>query len=394
MSRQINYSDGRDFVMRVLLAPDSFKGSLASVEAVRVMDRGLRHVFPDAETVPFPMADGGEGTARALREIIGGQDINVSVTDPLGRKRWASYLWVAQQRLAVIETASASGLPLLAEQERDPARASSYGTGLLIRHALDQGTDTLILGLGGSATVDGGMGLLRALGARFTDSKGEELMGDGASLLRVAQADLTGLDPRLRRADVILATDVENPLLGPEGAVSVFGPQKGMQSRDIPAYEAGMSRYADVMRRVTGRDERHAPGSGAAGGIGFGLLSCLGCRRESGFDLIASQGGLMEKMAEVDLVFTGEGCFDSQSFYGKVPVSIGRMAKRLGVPVIAFAGRIEGEQVALPDVGISLLVPIVDKTMSLAEALDQAELLLEKAVWRVATAIKLGRGWD
>ncbi|NBC32400.1 MAG: glycerate kinase [Alphaproteobacteria bacterium] len=375
--------------MRILIAPDSFKGSATAPAVAAAIADGLRRVDGTVETVLLPMADGGEGTVEALIACLGGERVGCTVPDPLDRPVDAAYGWIAGERLAVIEMAAASGLPLLGDSP-DPVRASTFGTGVLIRDALDRGAARILLGIGGSATVDGGTGLLAALGARFLDADGEPLRGAGGTLGRIAAIDLAGLDRRLRAVNLTIATDVTSPLLGPQGAVHVFGPQKGVAEADIPVFEAGMAQFAERVVATTGVDHRETPGAGAAGGIGFLLCSAAGAEMRAGFPLIAGLAGLDAAIAGADLVITGEGRLDAQSLAGKVPVSVARRARAAGVPAIAIAGLIEGDPQDLRSEGVSAVVPIVDRPMALKEAMAEAEPLLAGAASRFMTALQLG----
>jgi glycerate 2-kinase len=376
--------------MRILIAPDSFKGSVPSMLAAQAIAEGIRSVFPHTSLHIFPVADGGEGTVDAVLHLPGTRRITIDTKDPLGRTIRASYAWMENRKTAVIETAAASGLPLLQKHELRPDLASTYGTGLLIRDALDRGARKIVLGLGGSATVDAGTGILVALGVRFLDELGNPLKGCGGSLSRIDRIDLDGLDERFRNADVLLACDVTNPLLGPEGAIAVFGPQKGILPEELEQFERAMKHYADKLREATGKDERNASGSGAAGGIAFSLRSVTSARVESGFAWLAREGRLEEKIAAADLVITGEGAFDAQSLYGKVPVGIARIAKRHGVPVAVLAGATANGVTSLPEEGIDLILPIADRPMPLETSMQRGEELLRQAAARLLLAIRMG----
>jgi len=376
--------------MNILIAPDSFKGSMTSIQAAEALQKGILSVFPDARTFIFPIADGGEGTIEAVLRILDGERITVSTLDPLHRPIQASYGWIPSRKWAVIETAAASGLPLLAPKERDPYRTSSYGTGLLIRDALDRGAKRIIVGLGGSATVDAGMGIFAACGMRFLDSNGHELKPCGWALGQVAAIDPSGMDPRLGKADILLAYDVKNPLLGEEGAVPIFGPQKGLRPEDLNDMEKRMNHFAERVIQATGNDHRKTEGSGAAGGIPFLFRSFFHPKAQSGFKWLAETGGLEKKMAASDLVITGEGSFDHQSLSGKVPIGISRMARKFGVPTVVFSGKSEKGWTAFPDEGIAGIYPIVDEAMYLDEAMKQGETLMIRAAERFALSLKLG----
>lgn len=375
--------------MRIVIAPDSFKGSASAAEVAAAIDAGLRRVAPGIETRLLPMADGGEGTVAALMASLGGKEVLCSVPDPLDRPVDAAYGWVADRRLAVIEMAAASGLPLLGDRP-NPQDASTLGTGALIRDALDRGAEAIILGIGGSATVDCGTGLLIGLGARMLGADGQPLRGAGGTLGRIETIDLSGLDPRLHTLHLTIATDVASPLLGPMGAVHVFGPQKGVTPDVIDSYEAGMAHFAEHVVALTGIDYRATPGSGAAGGIGFLLRSVLDCALRPGFPLIADITGLPDAIAATDLVITGEGRLDAQSQAGKVPIGVAHLARETGVPAVAFAGTIEGDPAPLRADGIAAVVPIIDRPMDLPEAMVGGPALISAAAARLMATLQLG----
>lgn len=378
--------------MRVVIAPDSFKGSINSAPAAAAIAAGLRQVDPSIESVLIPMADGGEGTVEAICTLLGGEIITCTVSDPLGRPVPARYGWVAERQLAILEMAEASGLPRLASHELDPLVASTAGTGELLRDALERGVQELILGIGGSATNDAGMGFFSALGVQFFDQQGQPLRGCGADLAAVHRIDTQGMDPRLQNLSLVVASDVDNPLLGPHGATHTFGPQKGVTAMLLPTLEQGMTHFAQVLVDHTGRDCRKQSGAGAAGGFGFGLMSLLpGLRLQSGFHLIAELGQLTETLRSSALVITGEGKLDGQSLHGKVPVGIARLAREAQVPVVAFAGVIDGELATFQAEGISTLVPIVDAPMSLEQAMTNADTLLTRAAARFCQSLQLGQ---
>ncbi|MFD2670731.1 glycerate kinase [Marinicrinis sediminis] len=375
--------------MKIVVAPDSFKGSMSSTAAANQIEAGFRSVDPLLEIVQIPMADGGEGTVDAILAAVGGERVTVPALDPLGRPITACYGWLAASKTAVIETAAASGLPLLTADERNPFLTSTYGTGQLIKAALDHGAETLVLGIGGSATVDAGTGCFQALGVRFANAKGEELNMCGGKLGEVEQIDVAELDPRLRHTRIQIASDVTNPLLGNEGAVVVFGPQKGLREEEFSAFEKAMTHYAQVMSMTTGTDYIHAAGSGAAGGFGFTLLSLLKVEMKSGLLLMSEWSRLEERIAAADLVITGEGRMDAQSLYGKVPVGIARLARPYEVPVVAFTGQMSGEMTTFQQEGLALVCPIVDRPMGLDEAIREGEALLYEASARLMETLRL-----
>ena len=324
--------------MRIVLAPDSFKESLTAQQACDALAEGIRTVVDDVEFVDVPMADGGEGTVDALVDATGGERITTTVTGPLGGAVEATWGMLGDRMTAVIEMAAASGLPLVPAELRDARITTTYGTGELVRAALDRGARHLLLGIGGSATNDAGAGFASALGVRFLDSDGHDLPPGGAALAELASIDLTGLDPRLAWCQVEVACDVTNPLCGPNGASAVFGPQKGADPATVSALDAALARFANVVHEQTGRDVLEVPGAGAAGGLGAGLLAFADATLTSGVGLVARHAGLAERVVSADLVITGEGRVDSQTRNGKTPWGVAQAAHAAGVPVVAVAG--------------------------------------------------------
>jgi glycerate kinase len=368
---------------------------MSAMSAADQIEAGILTVFPSAQTIKIPMADGGEGTAETYQMIAGGEMIWHDVMDPCNRTIRASYCWIERDRTAVIETAAASGLTLLKQYEHKPDGLSTYGTGQLIRFALDRGAQKIVIGLGGSATIDAGIGCLQALGLKCFDWDGNDLDGDGIHLDAIARIESSQLDARLYEIEWIIASDVKNPLLGPEGAIHVFGPQKGLQLHELTEFEQRMSRLAEIVSQATGRNMRDSPGAGAAGGFGFALLSFFpDIKMMSGFELIAKLSRLEEQLQDADLVITGEGKFDSQSLYGKVPVGISRLAKPLNVPVVVFTGLFEGDEDAMQREGIRMVIPIIDQILTLDDSMKNGEILLRRAVIRFFETIRLAGQFD
>lgn len=354
--------------MRVLVAPDKFRGTLTARQAAEAVSTGWRRVRPDDRLDLAPMADGGEGTMETLVNALGGEVIRMRVHGPLDDEVEAA-LGVAgpgDRRLGIVEMAAASGLHLLAPGRRDPCRATTRGTGELIRAALDHRPAQLIVGLGGSATIDGGAGMAESLGVRMLDAAGRRIRSGGAALLDLSRIDATGLDPRLRDVVCIAATDVDNPLTGATGASVVFGPQKGATPDDVRLLDRALAHLAAVVHRDLGVDLRDEPGAGAAGGLGFGLMAFLGARARPGVEVVSLALDLPARLGAADLVVTGEGLLDEQSLRGKVPAGVLRLARELSVPAVVLCG----ERVSdLP----SLLVPVV----SLAERFGRHEALTD-----------------
>ncbi|OBI84798.1 glycerate kinase [Mycobacterium sp. E740] len=365
--------------MKIVLAPDSFKESMTAPEAVAAMRAGVAAVLPDAEVAGVPMADGGEGTVDAVVEALHGRHVEVPVRDALGRTVTARYGFVPLRQLAVIEMAAAAGLELVPPALRDILRASTFGVGELIRSALDRGAEDFLIGLGGSATNDGGTGMLTALGARFLDADGAPLTPGGADLERLEHIDLTGLDPRLRDARIRVACDVTAPLLGPGGASAVFGPQKGATPSDVTRLECGLSRLATVASATLGGTQPQRPGAGAAGGMGFALVEFLGATSRPGVEEVAETVGLDRALHGADWVFTGEGSVDAQTVMGKTPFGVAAAAARVGVPVIVFAGRVGADATVLLDHGVERMVAITAEGTPIEQALRDGAAALTRA---------------
>src|SRR5690554_93394 len=329
-----------DSRLKIVLAPDSFKGSLTSTEAARAMARGVGKALPEAELVLLPLSDGGEGLVESLVVASGGELLEYEVTGPLGTPVKAQLGLMGGGKTAVIEMAQASGLVLVPEEERNPLLTTTFGTGELIARALELGCTHLIIGIGGSATNDGGMGMAQALGFRFLDDQGTPLVHGGRELARLAKIDASGKDPRLENVTIEVACDVNNPLTGPQGAAAVYGPQKGATPEMVEFLDNALKNYDEVLARCLKKGVGSTPGAGAAGGLGAGLMALLGGELVSGIELVLDVLGFKELTKGADLVFTGEGKFDAQSAYGKVPVGVGRQCKKLGVPVVVIAGTV------------------------------------------------------
>ncbi|KUI19599.1 glycerate kinase [Mycobacterium sp. GA-1285] len=366
--------------MRIVLAPDSFKESMTASEAVAAMESGVAAVLPDADVVGVPMADGGEGTVDAVVDALHGEHIEVPVSDALGRTVTARYGYVPLRQLAVIETAAAAGLELIPPGERNILCSSTFGVGELIRSALDRGAEDFLIGLGGSATNDGGTGMLTALGVAFLDADGKPLTPGGGDLLRLEHIDMTGLDPRLRDVRMRVASDVTAPLLGPSGATTVFGPQKGAGPDDMPRLEAGLSRLAVVASATLGGTQPQRPGAGAAGGMGFALVEFLGAISRPGAEEVAGTVGLERALLGADWVFTGEGSVDAQTVMGKTPFGVAQAAVRAGARVVIFAGRVAPDAAVLLDHGVERLVAITAEGTPIQRALREGARSLTGAV--------------
>lgn len=368
--------------MKVVTAIDSFKGSLSAMEAAEAIERGIHSVYPDAEVKNFPMADGGEGLVDAILAVKKGEKVTVRVKDPLGREIDGFYGRMPEG-VAIIEMAAASGLPLLKKDERNPLKASSFGTGQLILAALDAGCTDIMLGLGGSATNDGGMGMACALGIRFLDADGMVLDGCGESLEKVASVDAAGLDKRLFGVRLRMACDVTNPLCGQTGASYIFGGQKGADAHMIKRLDAGMQHYADVLQEMTGKQFVKRAGCGAAGGLMVPLLAFCEPEICSGIELVLAAFSMEEEMVDADLVITGEGRLDGQTLFGKVPVGVAKCAKCYRKPVIAITGSIGDGYRDVYQGGIDAVFSVQNGPMSLEESMQHTGLLLEDCAHRV-----------
>lgn len=376
--------------MKLVIAPDSFKESISAERVALAIAAGWREVFAEADIRLCPMADGGEGTVEAVLSATGGERRELQVCGPLGIPVTAHWGWLPDERQAVIEMAAASGLHWVAPDQRDARVTTTYGTGELVLAALEAGARRIILGIGGSATNDGGAGLLEALGARLLNEEGQPIDRGGAALTDLQRIELAGLDTRLAATEIIIAADVDNPLCGPHGASHVFGPQKGASADQVEQLDHALSHFADVMAAALGQDYRDVPGVGAAGGLGFAARAVLGARFRPGIELVAELSGLAEAVQGADLVITGEGRLDGQSLHGKTPVGVARIARAAGVPVIALAGSLgEGYQ-RLYEAGIDAAFSLVPGPLSLEQAMLEGEQQLQARagdiarLWRLA----------
>lgn len=384
--------------MRVVIAPDSFKGSLSAAGVAEALARGVRRAWPTAQVTTLPVADGGEGWVETMVRATGGRLISCRVTGPLGEPVEAQYGLFDQdgQGVAVIEMAAASGLTLVPPERRDPRLTTTRGTGELIRDALDRGARRLLVGIGGSATNDGGAGMAQALGVRLLDEAGNDLPPGGAALARLARIDLTGLDSRLAEVEVVVACDVDNPLTGERGASAVYGPQKGATPEMVQELDAALAHYADVVEGVLGRSIRNTPGAGAAGGLGFGLMAFAGARLQRGIDLALDTLQADRHFAGASLVITGEGRVDRQTLHGKVPFGVAQRAAARGIPVVAVGGSIgplpPEAMEQLRAAGILAVVPIVESPCTLEEAMEpqNTQERLERAGERIARLVGIG----
>ena len=385
---------GKVSTMKIVVAPDSFKGSVSALEAANAMEHGLRRVFPDAVIEKIPMADGGEGTVQSLVDATGGHLQTRRVLAPLENEVDAQFGILSDRETAVIEMASASGLTLVAPHEQNPLRTTTYGTGQLIHAALEAGCRHLIIGIGGSATNDGGAGMAEALGVRLLDANEKQIQRGGGNLGQLASIDATGLHPAIAETETVVACDVNNPLTGPDGASHVYGPQKGATPEMIETLDGHLSHFDKILTHTFGKSFNDIPGAGAAGGLGAGLMAFLNAELRLGIDIMIDAVNLKERIKGAAIVFTGEGQLDFQTAFGKTPVGVAKVAKAHGIPVIAIAGGIAEGAEAVYDAGIDAMLGIVQEPMSLENAVTDASRLIANTAEQAARLIRIGHsGW-
>lgn len=370
--------------MKVVIAPDSFKESLTAKQVCDAIQAGLARVWHDAKFVAIPVADGGEGTVQSLVDATQGRLVEVKVMGPQGKRVEAFYGMLGDNQTAVIEMAAASGLHHVPLAQRDPKLTTSFGTGELIRHALDQGVTKLIIGLGGSATNDGGVGMLAALGARFTNADGDPIQLTGGGLHELTHIDLQDFDPRLQHCDILVACDVNNPLCGDKGASAVFGPQKGATPEDVQLLDGVLRQFGLLTEKVTGKMVLESAGAGAAGGMGAALLAYTQARLRPGIEIVLETVQLAHQVSDADLVITGEGRIDSQTVHGKTPMGVAKVAKRFDVPVLALCGCTGDNYQAVYQCGIDAVFAAVPRAMSLDDALKESDFNLADLAENVA----------
>ena len=380
--------------MKIVIAPQGFKAGISGLDAARAISRGVSAAIPGAETVLAPVADGGDGTLNALVDGTGGQVFTSRVTGPLGQPLEAQWGVMGDGQTAVIEMALASGLALVPQRRRDPRTTTTAGTGEILREALDRGYTRIIVGLGGSATNDGGAGLATALGAQFLDAEGNPLPPGGGALARLQSVLADALHGGLAGVTVIAATDVTNPLCGPDGASAVFGPQKGATPDMVLELDAALANYAGVVARDLGRDVSEVPGAGAAGGLGAGLIAFAGATLQSGIDMVCDVLEFDSLLEGADLVITGEGRADHSTIFNKAPVGVARHAQAHGIPTVLLAGGLGPGYEELYDHGLAAVVCIADRPMSFDASLSRTAELLEAAAERTMRLIMTGHGMD
>lgn len=376
--------------MKIVIAPDSYKESLSALDVATAIETGFREIYPHAEYVKVPVADGGEGTVEAMVAATQGHIVQVSVTGPLGEPVNAFYGLSGDMRCAYIEMAAASGLESVPPTRRNPLLTTSWGTGELIRHALDAGVSQIIIGIGGSATNDGGAGMAQALGAKLLSAGQRQIAPGGGALETLARIDLSELDPRLADCRIDVACDVTNPLTGPQGASAVFGPQKGATAAMIERLDRGLQHFAQIIDRDLDIDVLNLEGGGAAGGMGAALYAFCGANLRPGIEIVTDALGLADLVADADLVITGEGRIDSQTIHGKVPVGVAKVAKRFNVPVIGIAGSLTADVGVVHQHGLDAVFSVLYSVCTLDEALANAAANVRMTARNVAAVLQMG----
>lgn len=378
--------------MKIVVAPDSFKGSITALQAAAAMEQGLRRVFPNAAIEKIPMADGGEGTVQSLVDATGGHIRTERVLAPLGNEVNAEFGILADGETAVIEMAAASGLTLVPADKRNPLYTTTYGTGQLIHTALELGCRRLIVGIGGSATNDGGAGMAEALGVKLLNAKGKPIPRGGVGLGQLTSIDITSRHPAIAETETVVACDVNNPLTGPKGASHVYGPQKGATPEMVETLDTHLAHFDRILTRTLGKSFSDIPGAGAAGGLGAGLMAFLNAQLQLGVDIIIEAVNLKERMKDADLVLTGEGQLDFQTAFGKTPIGVAKVAKSYNLPIIAIAGSIAEGAEAVYHKGIDAMLAIVQQPMSLEQASADASRLIADTAEQAARLLNIGSG--
>ncbi|ELV8642052.1 glycerate kinase [Vibrio vulnificus] len=377
--------------MKIIIAPDSYKESLTAMDVAIAIEKGFKQVLPDAHYVKLPMADGGEGTVQSMVDATGGTIIEHTVTGPLGQRVDGFFGLLGEGKTAVIEMAAASGLHLVTPDQRNPLITTTFGTGELIKAALDHGVEHIIVGIGGSATNDGGIGMAQALGIKLLDAQGNALGHGGGELAKLATIDCSQLDPRLAQVRLEVACDVDNPLCGAKGASAVFGPQKGATPAMVTILDENLAHYATVIKQQLGADVRDMAGAGAAGGMGAALLGLLNAELRPGIEIVMDAVHLDEIVADADLVITGEGRIDSQTIHGKTPIGVARTAKKHGLPVIGIAGCLSADCGVVHEHGLDAVFAVVNRSVDLPTALAEAAENVELTARNVAAAFCMTR---
>ncbi len=378
---------------KIVIAPDSFKGNLTSLEVAESIEKGIKRVLPKVKCIKVPMADGGEGTVQSMIDAANGKLVKKRVKGPAGKLVIARYGWIASKETAVIEMAEASGLPLVSGRDKNPIKTTTYGTGQLILDAINKGAQKIIIGIGGSATNDGGVGMAQALGVKFINANGRAIkeLGSGGMLSKIDRIDMTNLDTRINSTEIVVACDVENPLCGKKGASHVFGPQKGATPKMVETLDKNLRHLSKLLKRDVKKDVGRMPGAGAAGGLGAGLVAFANAKLESGIDIVLNATELSKQIKGADLVITGEGKIDFQTAFGKTPSGVAKAAKKYNVPILAIGGALADDAKKVFAHGIDALESASAKDMTLEEALQKSRIYLENAAERAIRIILIGK---
>lgn len=374
--------------MKIIIAPDSFKESMTAHEACISIEKGMKKIFPNAEYIKVPMADGGEGTTQSLVDATNGKIYYVETTDPLGNKIQSKFGILGSNDIAILEMASTSGLELVPRDKRNPMITTTYGTGELIKKAMDMGVKTILVGIGGSATNDGGAGMLQALGGKLLDKNNKQIGFGGGELSKITKIDLSEIDSRIKDVNFIVACDVQNPLTGENGASNIFGRQKGASEEMVKILDENLRHYAKIIKENLNIDIENVPGSGAAGGLGAGLMAFLSANLKKGIDIVIEYTDLDRKMKNADLVITGEGSIDAQTRFGKTPYGVITVAKKYNIPNITLAGNIGKDIEILYDYGFDAIFSIMQGVDTLENALKNGKGNLEKTAENIARFFK------
>lgn len=359
--------------MKIVLAPDSFKESMTAKEVCQEIEKGLKKILKNIECIPVPMADGGEGTTQSLVDATNGKFFTIDVTGPLGDIVKARFGILGDKKTAIIEMAQASGLELVPREKRNPMITTTYGTGELIKKALEKGVSTILIGIGGSATNDGGAGMFQALGGKLLDKNGNDIGFGGGELSKLDRIDISNLDSRIKDVEIIVACDVQNPLTGKNGASHIFGKQKGANEEEREILDKNLKNFAEIIRKDIGKDVENIAGAGAAGGLGAGLMAFLSAKLKKGVEIVIEYSELEKKIQGADLVITGEGSIDGQTRFGKTPYGVAKTAQKYDIPVIALAGNIGKDIETLYEHGFTAILPILTKVESLDEAIKNGK---------------------
>lgn len=359
--------------MKIVLAPDSFKESMTAKEVCQEIEKGLKKILKNIECIPVPMADGGEGTTQSLVDATNGEFFTIDVTGPLGDVVKARFGILGDKKTAIIEMAQASGLELVPREKRNPMITTTYGTGELIKKALEKGVSTILIGIGGSATNDGGAGMFQALGGKLLDKNGNDIGFGGGELSKLDRIDISNLDSRIKDVEIIVACDVQNPLTGKNGASHIFGKQKGANEEEREILDKNLKNFAEIIRKDIGKDVENIAGAGAAGGLGAGLMAFLSAKLKKGVEIVIEYSELEKKIQGADLVITGEGSIDGQTRFGKTPYGVAKTAQKYDIPVIALAGNIGKDIETLYEHGFTAILPILTKVESLDEAIKNGK---------------------